>query len=336
MVRASLTEQLRRSAHQAGKIALRYHRRCSISSIPRSRHRALGDSLTLNSGRVLGYHVSGPVNGVPVTYIHGHPDSGLTITGKLEKQVADQLNVRWIGPDRPGVGHSTQHDDHTVEAYPSDIEALAAHLDLREYYILGTSGGTGFALACAKNLPRSQLKGVGICAGIGPVECGFESMDDHQRQALEAWRDHPKEFREYYETTYVPLARHKDSDALANKLRDEFEKAFVGEDRTMMLQDDNFSMAVDVFRQCWNQGAWAHAKGMELHWNPWGFALEEVDFPGIKLWYGEKDVSTTPVMGRYMAKRLTGSIYREFSGLSHYWIWCDGPLQVMLRDLLGQ
>lgn len=286
---------------------------------------ALGQTMTLASGRTLGYHTSGPRGGIPVIYIHGHPDSGLTITGQLESRVAKEFNIRWIGPDRPGVGLSTPYETQKVLDYPSDIQSLVEHLNIKSYYILGTSGGTGFALACA-NTSQPNLRGVGICAGIGPYEGGFDSMDEHQRKALEAWRDYPNEFREYYETEYCPLAQRTDRTALAGKVRREFEAAFSGKDREVLLEENTFKLTVDVLRQSWVQGAWAHAKGMEFHWHPWGLRLEEVAFPGIKLWYGENDVSATPAMGQYMASRLKQSVYKEFVGDSHYTIWRDGNL----------
>jgi pimeloyl-ACP methyl ester carboxylesterase len=303
-------------------------------SSQKSKAHKLGQSFAPNADRHIGYHTNGPKNGTPIIYIHGHPDSGVTITGQLEKRVARTLNVRWIGPDRSGVGLSTAYEEQEVIDYPKDIQALADHLGLEEYYIIGTSGGAGFALACAKDLPRAQLKGVGICAGIGPVECGFSSMDELQRKALEAWRDYPKEFREYYETEYVPLAQQVDNTALADKLRGEMEASFSGPDRDVMLEKATFNLTVNVFRQVWTQGAWAHAKGMELHWKPWGSAHEEVELPGIKLWYGDRDVSTTPVMGRYLAERLKDSVYREFPETTHYTIWREDSLEEMVRDLV--
>ncbi|KAI9151493.1 Proline iminopeptidase [Paramyrothecium foliicola] len=294
-----------------------------------------GQAITLPSGRKLGYHTSGPADGTPVIYIHGHPDSGITITGPLETRIAEELDIRWVGPDRPGVGLSTPYAAQTVLDYPADIRALAEQLQLQEYYILGTSGGTGFTLACAKDLPQSQLKGVGVCAGVGPLECGFESMDKLQQTALEGWRDYPAEFREHYEKEYVPLAQQDDTSALTERLRGELEAAFTGRDRDLLLQESAVEMAVKSLKQAWMQGAWAQAKGMEIHWQPWGFKLEDVSFPGIKLWYGEKDVSTTPVMGKYMAERLAGSKYREYAGASHYTIWDDGILQEIVRDLIA-
>ncbi|KAI8723087.1 AB hydrolase-1 domain-containing protein [Fusarium sp. LHS14.1] len=295
-----------------------------------------GEIFTLPSSRKLGYHTSGPATGTPIIYIHGHPDSGITITGPLESRIAQDLNIRWIGPDRPGVGLSTRYDSQEVLDYPADIDGLAKHLSLSRYYIIGTSGGTGFTLACAKDLGPSRLKGVGICAGIGPLECGFDSMDEPQRKALEAWRDYPSEFKEYYESEYVPLAQKENITALTDRLRGEFEASFTGRDLEFMMQESVLKMSVNSLRQAWIQGAWAHAKGMELHWQPWGFKLEDVSFPSIKLWYGGRDKSTTPVMGKYMADRLEGSVYKEFPEDSHYTIWREGNLEKIVRDLLEE
>lgn len=220
--------------------------------------------------------------------------------------------------------------------YPADIEALAEHLQLKEYYILGTSGGTGYTLSCAKTLPRTKLKGVGICAGIGPVECGFDSMSAPNLKALEAWRDHASDFRAYFESEYVPLAQASSPEALVARTRADFESFFEGADRDAVLQKENFNMALAVYRQVWMQDAWAHAKGMEVHWRPWGFRLEDVKFPGVRLWYGDKDVNTTPIMGRYMAERLEGAVYHEVEGESHFTLWREGRLKEMIGELMGR
>jgi hypothetical protein len=108
------------------------------------------------------------------------------------------------------------------------------HLDLERYYIYGIVRGTGFALACAKCLPQSELMGVGICVGIGPVDFGFESMSDEQRMAMETWRDRPTEARKHFENYYAPLVQQDDTTSLAVKLRGECEDAVPGRDRELL------------------------------------------------------------------------------------------------------
>lgn len=46
-------------------------------------------------------------------------------------------------------------------------------------------------------------------------------------------------------------------------------------------------------------------------------------------------MNTTPVIGRHMADRLSGSVYKDFEGKSHTTIWDEESLEEMLRDCLG-
>ncbi|KAJ4299873.1 hypothetical protein N0V90_005120 [Kalmusia sp. IMI 367209] len=303
--------------------------------MPSSRFEPVGSTLTLPLARTLGYHTSGDPNGVPVIYIHGNPDSGIQVTGELETRMAKKLGIRWIGPDRPGVGLSTMYDGQAVSHYPQDIQCLVNHLSLKEYYIIGTSGGAGYALACAKDLSPTQLKGVGICARIGPIECGFDSMDETIRNAWNLWMDYPSDMKAYFDTEYSPLAQMTDATMLRDRLKSDFKSWFAAKDLDHMLQDGMLESAVQGFRQIYAQGATAHAKGIEVNMQPWGFNIEDIKFKGVRLWYGEEDVTTTPTMGKFMADRLPESVYKEYEKATHITIWNEENLEDMLRDLLS-
>ncbi|CAO2654633.1 Nn.00g113660.m01.CDS01 [Neocucurbitaria sp. VM-36] len=308
--------------------------RYSSSSAP-SRFKPVGNTVDLPSGRTLGYHTSGDPNGIPVIYIHGNPDSGIQITGELEKKVAKKLGVQWIGPDRPAVGLSTMCETQQVVDYSHDVQCLVKHLSLKEYYILGTSGGTGFALTCAKDLKPSQLRGVGICAGVGPVECGFDSMGETFKKAWDMWRDYPTEMEAYIEAEYAHLAQASDSSALRARIVTDLKSCLTGDDLNHVLQEDILVSAVQGYRQIYAQGAAAHAKGIKLNLRPWGFKMEDIKLPSIKFWYGSDDVNTTPTMGKYMADRLPDAVYKEYPGKSHFTIWNEEILEEMLRDLIN-
>lgn len=267
-------------------------------------------------------------------YVHGNPDSGIQITGDVEVMLAKKLGIRWIGPDRPGIGLSTMAEDQTVEEYSQDLNRLIDHLRLEECFILGTSGGTGHTLACAKNA-APQLRGVGICAGVGPVECGFESMGSLIKQAWDYWRDYPAELTKYIEAQYVHLARSADATELRQRIEADLRSYLTGKELEHNLEDGALDSAVQGHRQIYAQGAAAHAHGIAVNMRPWGFKVEDVKFPGIKLWYGSSDIHTTPTMGKYMAERLPGSVYKEYTGKSHLTIWNKEDLENMLSDLVG-
>ncbi|KAL2783802.1 Alpha/Beta hydrolase protein [Aspergillus keveii] len=120
--------------------------------------------LPLPSGGTLEYHTYGPTSGFPILYIHGTPDSGVTLSC-FETCLASRLGVRWIAPDRPGIGESTFYADRSVLDYPADIRALIEHLGIRQFAIMGTSGGSGYTLACARAFPRKMVNGVGNLRG---------------------------------------------------------------------------------------------------------------------------------------------------------------------------
>lgn len=49
----------------------------------------------------------------------------------------------------------------------------------------------------------------------------------------------------------------------------------------------------------------------------WGFELEDIEYEGVKLYYGTKDTNTPVQMGRTMARRLRNAVLREFGGETH-------------------
>ena len=88
---------------------------------------------------------------------------------------AKELGARIIGIERPGIGWSSSDlrplKERKVVDHAKDIEAVAEHLGLEEYAVLGTSGGGPYALGCAYALPSSaskpKQKAVSVVTGLG-------------------------------------------------------------------------------------------------------------------------------------------------------------------------
>jgi len=55
--------------------------------------------------------------------------------------VAEELNIRAIVPDRPGLGCSEPQQARSIADWAVDMAALADHLGLERVAILGYSGG---------------------------------------------------------------------------------------------------------------------------------------------------------------------------------------------------
>lgn len=129
-------------------------------------------TISLADGRTLAYAEYGNLTGTPIICMHGTPSCRLEY--RLWESSAKKLNARLIAPDRPGMGLSTNSPGRTLLDWPRDVQTLTQQLKLDRYHVLGGSGGGPFALACAKELPKSQLLSVNVWAGAGPPEIGLK------------------------------------------------------------------------------------------------------------------------------------------------------------------
>jgi pimeloyl-ACP methyl ester carboxylesterase len=102
----------------------------------------LNSQFFLPDGRKLGFTAIG--EGSPVIYFHGTASSRLEI--HLIKQLT-QKHLQIIGIDRPGYGLSTYQPRRALEDFNTNINALADHLGLKRFSVLGWSGGAAFTLA---------------------------------------------------------------------------------------------------------------------------------------------------------------------------------------------
>lgn len=103
--------------------------------------------LKARDGRRLTLRTWGDTAGVPVFLLHGTPGSG---SGPRPRSVVlHRLGIRLICPDRPGYGGSERFEGRSVADAAADVAAIADHLGIERFRIVGRSGGGPHALACA-------------------------------------------------------------------------------------------------------------------------------------------------------------------------------------------
>ena len=106
-------------------------------------------------------------SGQPVVLIHGYPLSGAS----WEKQMSALLNAghRVITYDRRGFGKSSQPTTgYNYDTFAEDLHKLIAHLELREFALVGFSMGGG---EVARYIGKYGSKGVRkavIISGVPP------------------------------------------------------------------------------------------------------------------------------------------------------------------------
>lgn len=125
----------------------------------------LSRTCTLSDGRILSYAEFGDPDGYPLMFFHGYPSCRLEAW--FLHPIVRRKGIRLISPERPGFGRSTFLTNLQFIDYPADVRALADHLGLERFAILGGSGGGPYAVACAKDIP-GRLSAVDLLASAGP------------------------------------------------------------------------------------------------------------------------------------------------------------------------
>lgn len=98
---------------------------------------------------------------------HGTPNIGAPPEPLFA--TADRLGIRWIGHDRPGYGGSDPNPDRSIGSAAADAAAVADALDIGQFAVMGHSGGSPHALACAALLPERVVGAIGV-ASLAPME----------------------------------------------------------------------------------------------------------------------------------------------------------------------
>ena len=122
--------------------------------------------VTIRSRR-LAVDITGSPDGVPVFLLHGTPGSR---SGPRPRGIVlYRRGVRLISYDRPGYGCSDRDEGRTVAHAADDVEAIADHLGIERFGVVGRSGGGPHALACAALLPERVTR-VAVLVSLAPAK----------------------------------------------------------------------------------------------------------------------------------------------------------------------
>lgn len=264
------------------------------------------NNIQLPDGRKLSYAEYGDPQGVPVFFFHGFP--GSRYDGEYSGQVAAEMGIRLIAPDRPGMGHSDFQPYRRLLDWPADVGCLADALGLDKFGVLGYSGGGPHALACAFRIP-DRLMTVGVMAGVGPVtEPGaLDGMMRNNIQIFTLSRQVPWLLNLIYRWNLTA-----DGEKLMRAGMPQMAKP----DQAAMQNPEVLrGMAKDYKEAFWqNPHGVVHEGG--LFASDWGFKLSEIQ-ARVYLWQGEEDTNVPVMMGRYQASQLPNCTAKYFAGEGH-------------------
>ncbi|KAI1177018.1 Alpha/Beta hydrolase protein [Nemania sp. FL0916] len=346
--------------------------RRSMASSTSSSTQARRDSQTLRlpDGRVLGFAEYGSPTGKPVFFFHGFPSSRLEAAGILK--LAPRPDVRIIAPERPGFGLSTFDPTHRVADWPAAVSALAAHLDIPQFAILGGSGGAPYALACARALPPEMISTVGLLAPAAPwTEGGIAGVPVSSRIAASMGYYWPASLqavtagivgiaRWLVATSFVTrridawieASRKSEAEAEAKKHSElstttapSTHSSSPSPPATAPTPDkpSTAETRTELIRsvfEAFQQGTAPLVRESQLlTWTGWGLPLDEMpDNRRIVIWHGTADGQSPIAMVRDLARRLGPRCceLRELEGETHFTLASAEYLGQVLEELVPE
>lgn len=122
----------------------------------------LDRTISLSSGRTVGYADHGHPGGTAVIWCHGGPGSRLEPAYVVPAAV--DAGLRIVGIDRPGYGLSDPEPGRTIGGWVPEALAVADHLGIDRFVTVGISTGGAYALAVAALAPERVLGVVPCCS----------------------------------------------------------------------------------------------------------------------------------------------------------------------------
>jgi pimeloyl-ACP methyl ester carboxylesterase len=261
------------------------------------------ESVLLPDGRVIAFTIIGDPVGPTVCYQHGAPGGRLELLG-LDAAFAD-AGVRVISADRPGYGVSTPAPGRTTESWPADVAALADHLGVERFAVIGLSSGGPYAVACASLLgPRV----IGALVAAGNTDMSWPQARDG-----------------YLESELVMMGLDDEDAAVAyciERYGADGSRFFEGEmdlgaaDNVWLADPENTEALFATMRDAFRQGVGGYAQDITVQGRPWNFDPSAIACPVIVA-HGEDDQLVPIEHSRHTASLIPGSELRIVERCGH-------------------
>lgn len=260
-------------------------------------HNKTNQTLKLKDGRTLGFAEYGDPQGKPIFEFHGNPSSRLG--SELFDEAAKKMGIRVIGIDRPGIGLSDYKPHRKLLDWPDDVIELTDALGLKQFPIVGGSGGVPSTLGCAFKIP-DRLSAVGVLFGPRPIGTPGATDGWSRSRRIQAYleRKGPFWLTRMGMSIVARMMRNNPGKALS-KMFEELPPS----DRAALDDPRVQQQYIDTIREAFHTGPDGVTMDKILTIKPWGFKLEDISIE-VHLWHGEADKVVPPAMGHYLANTI--------------------------------
>lgn len=261
-------------------------------------------SFSLPDGGVLTFREYGDPAGKPVFFFHGWP--GESHQAALIHAAALEKGARIIAPNRPGIGGSSRQPGRQFLDWPPLVTALADHLEVDRFRLLGLSGGGPYALACAWAMGKRIAGCATVCGALpaapgpgrrrlSPVYRFMLGLHDHAPWALQG--------------ALVPLVRV----ARVPPPRPLLWLALRGlgpQDRESLWNKPNFALFFPGFQNAMRsgmRGLWEDGDGYSA---AWPFDPSEIRVP-VVVWHGSQDKNFAWQGAARLSNSIPGAVFHR-------------------------
>ncbi|SEK35812.1 alpha/beta fold hydrolase [Rhodococcus maanshanensis] len=264
-------------------------------------------------GRTITYLEAGDPGGPLVLHNHGGPSSRLE--AELFDRGAKANGLRFVCPDRPGMGGSDPQPGRTFEGWTDDLLRLADSMGADRFAVTGWSEGGPWALAAAAYLEPARLAHVTCIAGgnYGTFGANWAAKYLSSVDALGgrlALHFHPG-FTLMYELLGMSATHFEDRYAKA------ITKSVGAADREVLAGEEVLGLFLGASRECFRQGAGGLVVDATMLYVAWPFDMTDVARP-VHFWQGSADTLVPEVINKTVADRTPGAIWHPISGGGHF------------------
>jgi pimeloyl-ACP methyl ester carboxylesterase len=268
----------------------------------------VGMEVRRGDGSVIACEVVGDQDAALVLFCHGLADSRLSAHEFAD--VAGELGLRIVAPDRPGIGGTDPRYLHRLADWVQDAALVLDALGVQAAALLGVSGGGPFAAACAAALP-GRVRSLTLISPLGAPGWPTLGMAAGERVSLEIARQLPA-FGGWFLGRLAALAHY--SPQLFLRLAT---SELPGVDRRVLEQPGARDPFLRNYTEAFRLGSGGVAQDLRVLTRPWGFRLGSIRVP---TWIHHGDADTTvPVQhAQLFAAAIPGAHLQLHPGQGHF------------------
>ena len=260
------------------------------------------------NGSVIAVEVAGKPDGVPVLLCHGLADSRLSAHQFTD--VATELGLRVIVPDRPGCGGSDLRRLRRLADWAQDAALVLDAMRVESAVVAGISAGGPFAAACATAIP-GRVRSLTLISALGPPTWPIGGMATGERLSLEVARRAPA-FGGWFLGRLAVLARANPRLFLRVATSE-----LPGADRRAIGQPGMRDAFLANYTEAFRRGTQGVTQDLRVLSRPWGFQLTAIRVP-TSVHHGEADTTVPADHGRLYAGAIPGAQLHLYPGHGHF------------------